>query len=111
MITKIIASVVSVVYVATLLYLAACSPKVQKPVYFLAIGQTYKEAKVACPDLANRAFDRDDKSAVVLYLCPSQNVVVVGDLRTAKVVGLLMTPERQTFLRDSVATTILNRVD
>lgn len=72
-----------------------CPPK-------MAVGMTYREIATACPDISRVSFDRDDNSDVVFYLCPSLQTVVVGDLQTGKTVGLLMTPDRQNALRDSV---------
>lgn len=68
-----------------------CKPK-------LEIGMSYNEAKVACPDLAEQATWRDNKTHQVAYLCKSQHTYIVGDLRTARMIGFLLTPEWQDTL-------------
>jgi hypothetical protein len=69
-----------------------CKPK-------LEIGMSYMEAKVACTDLAAAPFDRDAKTNQVFFLCPSQHTVIIGDLRTTRMVGFMLTPEWQDTLR------------
>lgn len=69
-----------------------CKPK-------LEVGMSYIEAKTACPDLADKPYDKDVKTGQVFYLCPSQHVYVVGDLKTTRMVGFLVTPEWQDTLR------------
>ncbi len=62
---------------------ADCPPKME-------IGQTYAQIKLACPDMASQSFDRDPGTGTTMYLCPSQHVVVVGSVRTGKVVALML---------------------
>jgi hypothetical protein len=102
MIVKVILTGLLVGFVGTYALAGAidCPPHLQ-------LDTTYNQAKLACPDLPRAPFDRDDKSATVYFLCASQNTVVVGDMRTAKIVALLMAPERQGFLRDSVADSLI----
>lgn len=68
-----------------------CKPK-------LEIGMSYNQAKVACPDLAAAPYDRDDRTHQVFFLCPSQHTFIVGDMRTTKMVGFMLTPEWQDTL-------------
>lgn len=54
----------------------------------IQVGQTYKEAKVSCPDLGDRAVDQMGPGLPVYY-CPSQRLLVIGNSMTGKVFGLL----------------------
>ena len=68
-----------------------CKPKFE-------IGMSYNEAKVVCPDLGKQASWRDDKTHQVGYICPSQHTMIVGDLRTTRMVAFMLTPEWQDTL-------------
>jgi hypothetical protein len=73
-----------------------CKPK-------LEVGMTYAQAKVACADLASQPFQRDSVTDQVFFYCPSQLTYIVGDLKTTKMVGFMLTDERRTQLRAEAA--------
>lgn len=66
---------------------AAFAPPECKPT--MALGTTYDQIKVACPDIGSQAVDRIEPD-VAVYYCPSQSALVLGSMRTGKVVGLMV---------------------
>jgi hypothetical protein len=61
----------------------------QNPCPPLQIGYTYAQIKEHCPDIGIQAVFKLDENRPV-YFCPSQRLLVVGDIRTGKTVGILL---------------------
>lgn len=55
----------------------------------MALGTTYAEIKIACPDIGVQAVDRIEPN-IAVYYCPSQSALVLGSMGTGKVVGLMV---------------------
>lgn len=50
---------------------------------------TYAQIKAGCPDIGTQAVFKLSEFKPV-YECPSQRMLVVGDMRTGKTVGLIL---------------------
>lgn len=61
----------------------------QCPAPQMALGTTYDQIKVACQDIGVQAVQRIEPD-IAVYYCPSQSALVLGSMRTGKVVGLMV---------------------
>lgn len=74
--------IIAVLVLTGATFAAECKPT-------MALGTTYEQIKVACPDIGVQAVDFIEPN-VTVYYCRSQSALVLGDVKTGKVVGLMV---------------------